>query len=127
MHRRARSVATERHRATLLALRAGLAQENVITVQSLLHPDVTVLVDRGAAVTDAPGRVRGDDLVAIVLLALVAGTVRPEISAQSVNGQTGLVFRHGQRVVGVLCAATTGDRILSVWVVLNPAKLRDWN
>lgn len=127
LHRRAHSVAAERHRVLVAALRTGLRRESAPAVEALLHPDVVVLVDRGDDAGRALARVRGADVGALVLLALVAGSPVPDIAAQSVNGQQGLVFRQGQQVIGVLCATTVGRSLGSVWVVVNPAKLQHWN
>jgi len=49
------------------------------------------------------------------------------VTTHSVNGRTGLVTRHGRRVVAVISLDVSDDRVAQVWVMLNPDKLRSWN
>jgi RNA polymerase sigma-70 factor (ECF subfamily) len=49
------------------------------------------------------------------------------VHAQSVNGRTGLVVRYDRQVAAVIGLDITGGRVVQVWVILNPDKLRSWN
>ena len=42
------------------------------------------------------------------------------------NGRPTLVVRRAGKAVAVLAAPTDGARIGTLWIVLNPAKLRRW-
>ena len=71
--------------------------------------------------------VRGVEQAARLLVRVFAKVPAVTATEQSVNGQAGLVFRQGRRVVGVLSASIKAGRILDIWLVLNPDKLRHWN
>ena len=45
------------------------------------------------------------------------------IEIATVNGETGLCLRDGQRLIATLSIATDGERILDVYAVVNPDKL----
>jgi RNA polymerase sigma-70 factor (ECF subfamily) len=45
------------------------------------------------------------------------------IEIATVNGETGLCLRDGQRLIATLSIATDGERILGVYAVVNPDKL----
>jgi RNA polymerase sigma-70 factor (ECF subfamily) len=40
-----------------------------------------------------------------------------------INGETGLCFRDGDRLVATMSIATDGEQILAVYAVVNPEKL----
>ncbi|MNC90462.1 RNA polymerase sigma factor SigJ [compost metagenome] len=42
----------------------------------------------------------------------------------SVNGETGLWVRDGERVVAAIAIDTDGERIFAVYAVVNPDKLQ---
>lgn len=69
----------------------------------------------------------GRDRVARGLLRLLDRSPHTTLAAHSVNGRTGLVVRHGRRVVAVLSLDVSGAEAVGVWVVVNPDKLRSWN
>lgn len=94
--------------------------------------DVTVhLASDAFAVCDSGGHVpapvlplRGADEVAWLLQALLPGN---DLTVESVNGQPGLVLRHGGRAVAVIAVTCDRNLVTALWVVLNPAKLRPWH
>ena len=45
------------------------------------------------------------------------------IEVATINGETGLCIRDGERLTATLSIASDGDRILAVYAVLNPDKL----
>jgi RNA polymerase sigma-70 factor (ECF subfamily) len=45
------------------------------------------------------------------------------VEIATVNGETGLCVRDGNRLAAVLSIATDGERILAVYAVVNPEKL----
>lgn len=94
---------------------------------ALLCADATAFFDGGGRV-GAPDRpVQGSRQVARALLTLPARGPRTTWSAQSVNGRTGLVVRWECRVAAVIGLDVADHRVVQLWVVLNPDKLRSWN
>ncbi|WP_328471349.1 siderophore-interacting protein [Actinoplanes sp. NBC_00393] len=96
-----------------------------------LHGDVAaleaVLTTDAVAVCDGIGLlpVRGAADVARLLTRLTGGGA--DLTSESVNGTPGLALRRAGRVVAVAAVQPAGDRIATVWIVLNPAKLSGWN
>lgn len=114
-------------RDVVLDLLAGCTAGSEERVRAALHPDVTVIIDGGGKVRTSPSPVRGVGPAARFLVGLFSKVPAVTGTEQSVNGRTGLVFRQGTRVVGVLSAGVTAGSILDIWIVLNPDKLRHWN
>ena len=125
--RREHEAPREHHRGVVLDLLAGCTSENDSAVRATLHPDITVIIDGGGKVRVSPSPVRGVEQAARLLVRVFAKVPAVTATEQSVNGQAGLVFRQGRRVVGVLSASIKAGRILDIWLVLNPDKLRHWN
>ena len=120
-------IQSDRDDAILLALLRACESGDEGTVAQLLDPDITVLTDGGGRVRAPLGPVRGQRRAARLLMQLLASAPRVDAAAQSVNGRDGLVFRLDDRVVGVLGLSAHRDRVLDIWIVLNPDKLRGWN
>jgi RNA polymerase sigma-70 factor (ECF subfamily) len=96
-------------------------------LEILLDPGITVTVDSGGTVRAPAAPVRGVERTAQLLIALFADEPAMVVSEQSINGQVGLLLRRGGQVVGTVGLNVRGERILDVWVVANPDKLRHWN
>jgi RNA polymerase sigma-70 factor (ECF subfamily) len=125
--RRSRPTSPGEHDALVHAVLQACRSEDTDLLGPLLHPDVMAVFDGGGKVR-APARpVHGHRHVARNLLKLLAGHPRTTLTAQSVNGRTGLVARHGHQVAAVVSLDTTDGRVAQVWVVLNPDKLHSWN
>ena len=105
----------------VLACSAGNQQR----VADLLHPEITVLIDRGA-VGSSTDPIGGVPAVAALLIDLLAGE-RTMVTEQSVNGRSGLVLRQGSAVVGIVMVNIRDNLVLNVWIAVNPDKLRHWN
>lgn len=71
--------------------------------------------------------VHGSRQVALSLVTLLARRPRIALTAQSVNGRTGLVARYGRQVAAVISLDVADHCVVQVWVILNPDKLRSWN
>ena len=125
--RKEHEVPREHHRDVVLDLLAGCERKNETEVRATLHPAITVPIDGGGKVSVAPSPVHGVEQAALLLIRVFSKVPVVTATEQSVNGQAGLVFRQGSRVVGVLSASIKGGRILHIWLVLNPDKLRHWN
>ncbi|NIK58914.1 siderophore-interacting protein [Kribbella shirazensis] len=103
------------------AFRAG----STGAIRSLLTHDVVAVSDSGGRVAAAIAPVRGADQVARCVTELLRpGTV---LSVEAVNGQPGVVLRTPDgAAVAVLSLKVAGPKVSTVWIVLNPDKLRHW-
>ncbi|MFE4751978.1 RNA polymerase subunit sigma [Streptomyces mirabilis] len=125
--RRSDPVAPWEHDALVRAVGRACLDEDAGHLVSLLRPDVTAFFDGGGKVRASSRPVHGGRQVAHSLLTLLAHRPRTALTAQSVNGRTGLVARYGRRVAAVISLDIADHRVIQVWVVLNPDKLRSWN
>jgi len=91
----------------------------------LFAPDATWTADGGGRTAAAPRPIFGAERLARLVIGL-----RQKFWAHNrivefvtINGQTGLAFRDGDRLTAVLSVATDGHHILDVYAVVNPDKL----
>jgi RNA polymerase sigma-70 factor (ECF subfamily) len=109
------------------AVRQACADEDADRLATLLAPDAVAYYDGGGKVRALTRPVVGGPRVARSLLTLLARQPRTTLHARPVNGRTGLVARYDGQVAAVVCLDLAGSRVVQVWVVLNPDKLRYWN
>ncbi|MCQ4199579.1 RNA polymerase subunit sigma [Streptomyces coelicoflavus] len=109
------------------AVRQACADEDADRLATLLDPDAVAFYDGGGKVRTLTRPVVGGPRVARSLLTLLARHPRTTVHTRPVNGRTGLVARYDGQVAAVLCLDLAGTRVVQVWVVLNPDKLRSWN
>lgn len=114
-------------RAVSEQLRVALTVGDLTAVTSLLAPNATALIDGSGVFDVRPGELQGSVAVARALGRISVQPSRCEVTAQNVNGRTGLVLRRSGRVVGVICLATVASEVTDLWLILNPDKLRQWN
>jgi RNA polymerase sigma-70 factor (ECF subfamily) len=92
---------------------------------ALFAPDATWTADGGGKTGAAPLPIAGGDRIAKLVIGLRdkfwAADRMMEIA--TVNGETGLCIRDGNRLTATLSIATDGERILAVYAVVNPDKL----
>ncbi|MFI6562162.1 RNA polymerase subunit sigma [Streptomyces sp. NPDC050534] len=124
---RARQVAPREQDAVVRAVGRACREGDGELLASLLCARATAFVDGGGKVRAPDRPVHGGLQVARTLLTLLARRPRTTLSAQSVNGRTGLVVRYERRVAAVICLDVADHRVAHVWVILNPDKLRSWN
>lgn len=108
-------------------LRIAAADEDVVALARLFHPDVIALTDSAGDVIAPAGALCGRDEVipeAIANLSLRSGA---EVMEQRVNGAPGLVVRQAGRVVAIVNFGVEGGAITQVWITRSPQKLRRWN
>jgi len=121
LRRRIRDAADE---ATIRELTRAMAGNDERRVHGLLHRSATVVVDGGGRVPAEclPGgrSAPSADLVAL----MTTGTTA---TLASINGVPGITLVRDGRVAGVITAEVRSGRLLTVWVVCNPEKLRHWN
>ncbi|MEV5172453.1 RNA polymerase subunit sigma [Streptomyces flaveolus] len=109
------------------AVRHACADEDADRLAFLLAPEATAFFDGGGKVRALTRPVTGGECVARSLLTLLAGHPRTTLHTHPVNGRTGLVVRYDDQVAAVITLDVAGSRVVQVWVVLNPDKLRRWN
>ncbi|MEV7141638.1 sigma factor-like helix-turn-helix DNA-binding protein [Streptomyces tauricus] len=124
-----RAEPTPPHRQDEIAdsVRQACADEDADRLGSLLAPDATVFYDGGGRIRALTRPVHGSVQVARSLLTLLAHHPRTTVHTHSVNGRTGLVARYDDQVAAVITLDIAGARVVQVWVMLNPDKLRAWN
>lgn len=124
---RARPTRAYEHDALARALREACVNGDAVLLVSLLSPDVTAFFDGGGKVRAPVRPVYGSRQVARSLLTLLARGPRTTLTNQSVSGRTGLVARYDDQVAAVVSLDIADHRVVLVWAVLNPDKLRPWN
>jgi RNA polymerase sigma-70 factor (ECF subfamily) len=93
----------------------------------LLAPDATAFFDGGGKVRALVRPVHGALKIARSLLTLLSHRPRTALDLHSANGRTGIVVRYDGQVAAVISFDIADHRVVQVWAVLNPDKLRLWN
>ncbi|MFD8565467.1 sigma factor-like helix-turn-helix DNA-binding protein [Streptomyces sp. NPDC059639] len=125
--RRGRPASPDEQDAAVHGVREACAAQNADRLLVLLASDVTAFFDGGGKVRAQVRPVHGADRVARSLLTLLAPRARTTVDPHSVNGRTGLVVRYDRQVAAVISLDIAERRVVQVWVVVNPDKLRPWN
>ncbi|MFD0057323.1 RNA polymerase subunit sigma [Streptomyces sp. NPDC127168] len=123
----AQPISPHRHERIVRSVRRACAAGDSGRLLSLLAPDVTAFFDGGGKVRALTRPVDGAERVARSLLTMFASHPRTTLHTHPVNGRTGLVARYDDQVAAVITFDVAGARVVLVWVVLNPDKLRSWN
>ncbi|MFE5410451.1 hypothetical protein [Microbacterium sp. NPDC056569] len=92
----------------------------------MLHPGVVLTVDGGGVVAAPVGAVEGASEVGEYMTAVLLDAAA-SLRVESVNGVPGIVVCREGRVTGVLSIRVRRRVILEAWLVMNPAKLTQWN
>ncbi|MBN9521696.1 RNA polymerase sigma factor SigJ [bacterium] len=103
------------------ACRAG----DVKAVEAMLAENAEMHTDGGGKATAARVVLRGRDKVARFLTGVLRKPRYQDMGVAVVNGEPGLVFRSGGRVVAVLSLRVEGD-VRAVYITVNPDKLGRW-
>jgi RNA polymerase sigma-70 factor (ECF subfamily) len=92
---------------------------------ALFAPDATWTADGGGKAGAAPLPIAGADRIARLVLGLrdKFWAADRTLEIATVNGETGLCIRDGDRLTATLSIATDGERIFAVYAVVNPDKL----
>ena len=117
---------SESAKAALLAkFTAAMEARDEQALLALFAPDATWTADGGGKTAAAPRPIVGADRIARLVIGLREKfwAVNRRIEIVTVNGETGLCLRDGDRLTAVLTMATDGERILDVYAVVNPDKL----
>jgi RNA polymerase sigma-70 factor (ECF subfamily) len=92
----------------------------------LLDPNATAIADSGGLASALPGPIEGSTQIARACVDLVDRVPGLTILERTVNGQPGLVAQRDGVTAAVLAFDIADDRISSMWIILNPEKLRPW-
>src|SRR5688572_21581266 len=111
--------------ALLRKFMAALDAQDEETLVALFAPEATWTADSGGKTPAAPLPIEGAERIAKLVIGLRKHFWADDrvVEIAAVNGEPGLRIRDGNRLTAALSIATDGDRILNVYVVLNPDKL----
>ena len=118
---------TEETKATLLQkFMAAMEARDEQALLALFAPDATWTADGGGKVGAAPTPIAGSERIARLVIGLrekfwAADRV---LEITTVNGETGLCIRDGNRLTATLSIVTDGQRIHAVYAIVNPEKLQ---
>jgi RNA polymerase sigma-70 factor (ECF subfamily) len=116
------------HRRLLGAFAAALLSGDAGALGALLREDAVALSDGGGRKAAALNPIRGPDRIARLFIGLTrknaaAGVTVTAVPA-SINGATGLLVYLDGTLDQTLSVEVDGDRIVAIYVVRNPDKLR---
>lgn len=134
VHRARQRVRGERRRFDVPeAAKAALLQQFLTALEArneqrlleLFAPDATWTADGGGRTAAAPRPIVGADRIAKLVIGLREKFWAPDrtLAITTINGETGLVIRDGDRLTATLSIATDGKQIFDVYAVVNPEKL----
>jgi RNA polymerase sigma-70 factor (ECF subfamily) len=119
------AVSESARRALLNQFVAAMTARDQDALLALFAQDATWTSDGGGQVQAARQVVRGAArLTRFVLWIASRFQGRATYEVASINGETGLIIRLGGRLDSILAIDTDGTRILAVYNVRNPQKLR---
>jgi RNA polymerase sigma-70 factor (ECF subfamily) len=106
---------------------AAAEAEDEQQLLALFAADATWTVDSGGKTEAPPAPIVGSARIAKLVLGFREKGRRAgrTIQLATVNGEAGLCIRQGERLAATISIATDGERILAVYSVVNPDKLRD--
>jgi RNA polymerase sigma-70 factor (ECF subfamily) len=123
---RKRFETTDAARAALLRkFTAALEARDERTLLTLFAPDATWTADGGGKTAASPRPVVGAELIVKLVLGLREKFWAEDrvLESATVNGESGLRVRDGDRLIAALAIETDGERIVNVYAVVNPDKL----
>ncbi|MEU1621070.1 hypothetical protein ABZ479_27705 [Streptomyces sp. NPDC005722] len=117
---------TGRHGEVVRAFRKACESHDLRLLAGLLAPEVSAVFDGGGRIRTPERPVGGADDVTRCLGVLLAPRDGVVIAEATFNGRAGLVVGHGGEAAAAISLDVRGDRVVNVWLVLNPDKLRGW-
>jgi RNA polymerase sigma-70 factor, ECF subfamily len=111
--------------ALLQQFTEAMRARNEQALLALFAPDATWIADGGGKTAASPQPIVGAARIARFVIRLVERfwEERLDVELVTVNGEPGLCIRDGGRVTATLSIASDGDRILTVYAIVNPDKL----
>jgi hypothetical protein len=92
----------------------------------VLDPNARAVADGGGLVQAKLEPTEGAEAVARGLFAVADTNPDLVMLERTVNGQPGLVLQQGGVTGTVMAFEIAGDRIVRIWAIRNPEKLRPW-
>ena len=123
---RKRFEVTDAAKAALLRkFTAALEARDERTLLTLFAPDATWTADGGGKTAASPRPVVGAELIVKLVLGLREKFWAEDrvLESATINGESGLRVRDGDRLIAALAIETDGERIVNVYAVVNPDKL----
>lgn len=96
-------------------------------VRAVLDDDAIAVCDGGGLVPAVANPVHGAENVARLVMVLLGWQPGTDLTVESVNGQPGLALRRAGLALAVAGVTVAGTKVVILWIVLNPAKLRGWH
>ena len=93
---------------------------------AVLDPNARAVADGGGLVRARLEPIEGAEAVARGLFEVADTNPDLVMLERTVNGQPGLVLQQGGVTGTVMAFEIAGDRIVQIWAVRNPEKLRPW-
>ncbi len=124
---RKRFDASEREKKALLEqFIAALEARDEQALLALFAPDATWTADGGGKTPASPVPIVGNERIARVAITLRDKFWGPnrKFVVTTVNNETALCLRDGDRLAATMSIATDGTQILALYAVVNPDKLR---
>ena len=105
---------------------AALEARDERTLLSLFTPDATWTADGGGKTAASPRPVAGAERIVKLVLGLREKFWEDNrvLEIATINGESGLRVRDGDRLVAAMAIETDGERIAAVYAVVNPDKLQ---
>ncbi|MGH3377168.1 MAG: RNA polymerase subunit sigma-24, partial [Actinoallomurus sp.] len=100
--------------------------KDIDALVDLLDPDAVAVADSGGLVTAIAEPVGGSERVARACIDVAYKVPGMTLLERTVNGQPGLVAQLDGVTVAVFAFEVADDRIMHLWGVRNPEKLRLW-
>jgi RNA polymerase sigma-70 factor, ECF subfamily len=116
----------DNHARLLSAFSEAVASGDVTRLAGLLRADAIAMTDGGGRKTAALNPIMGADKVARFFIALAAKSAGRDIRIKPtmINGTVGALLYMDSEVDHMLSMAIDGDRIVAIYIVRNPDKLR---
>jgi RNA polymerase sigma factor (sigma-70 family) len=125
--REARPAAASAARPDLIRdFRDAWEARDIGAIIGMLDPEAVMTADGGGLVNALTEPIEGAERIAAYMLEFVGRLPGLELQERTVNGQPGLIARRGGTTVTVAAFDVAGDRIVRIWAVRNPEKLRTW-
>ncbi|WP_245923714.1 RNA polymerase sigma factor SigJ [Paractinoplanes atraurantiacus] len=100
--------------------------KDITALIALLDPGATVTADGGGQVSAVQHPLQGRDQIAHYATTLFRVMPDMTILERTVNGHPGLMVQLAGVTTTVMAFELAGDRIIHIWAVRNPSKLRPW-
>ncbi|MFF5077826.1 RNA polymerase sigma factor SigJ [Actinoplanes sp. NPDC000266] len=130
-----RRMEVSRAPATPAARQAGIVRDfkraweakDIGALIGLLDPDATAVADGGGRAPALLEPLTGGERIARAWVELASKVGDFTMVERTVSGRPGLIVEIGGEVVTVYSFEIADDRIIHIWAVRNPEKLRPWN